>query len=176
MPVTTPQPTSAAEVSGTSFGDLHALDVAHDGALDERAGGGEVPDRLAVEVNGWVALPSVLRHAVGVPDAHSSHMPQAASVAMMTWSPGTTWVTASPTSATMPAASWPHTAGRRHGVQPAHEREVAVAQPGGHDLDDHIAGSGLADLHGVDEFGLGAVVQQRTHGNPPVVVSPARAI
>ena len=37
---------------------------------------------------------------------------------MITWSPGFTWVTASPTSATMPAPSCPHTAGDGTGYRP----------------------------------------------------------
>ena len=118
MPVTTPHPTSAAEVSGTSFGIFthwtSRTMVRSAKALVAAKFQIGSPSRL----NGWEAFPSVLRHAVGLPDAHRSHIPHEDRVAMTTWSPGTTWVTALPTSATTPAASCPHTAGDGTGYRP----------------------------------------------------------
>ena len=105
MPVTTPQPTSAAEVSGTSSGIFtHCTS-----RTTVRSENTDAPAKLTTgspsRVKLGAALPSVARHDVGRPLAHALHMPHAVRVATITWSPGCTWVTASPTSATMPAPS-----------------------------------------------------------------------
>src|SRR3990170_2539796 len=64
-----------------------------------------------LSVNGRLALAIEVRHIVGRPSAQTAHVPQLATVAMHTWSPGLTFVTPDPTSETTPAASWPHTPG-----------------------------------------------------------------
>src|SRR5690606_34655946 len=46
-----------------------------------------------------------------LPDLQNRHSPHSAVYSGITWSPGATLVTPSPTSTTMPAPSWPRTAG-----------------------------------------------------------------
>src|SRR5690606_8168042 len=46
-----------------------------------------------------------------LPDLQNRHSPHSAVYSGITWSPGSTLVTPSPTSTTMPAPSWPSTAG-----------------------------------------------------------------
>ena len=118
MPVTTPQPTSAADVSGTSSG----MGTTCTSRTTVRSANTEAAAKLLTPLPSRVkfslAFPSVWRHDVGRPLLHCSQKPQAARVAMIAWSPGFTCVTASPTSATIPAPSWPHTAGTGHGYRP----------------------------------------------------------
>ena len=130
-PVSTPQPISAAEVSGMSVGDLHRLHGLDDGPLGEGGVGGELEQRLAPRENGCRGIPIALRHIVGRPRSHSAQAPQLASVDSATWSPGATWVTPAPTASTTPAPSCPSTTGTRERNGPVHDRQVAVAQPGG---------------------------------------------
>ena len=81
-----------------------------------------------------------------------------------------TSVTPSPTSATMPAPSWPRTAGAGCGIVPFMRGQVGVAHAGGLDLDLDLAGPDadeldvVADLEGV----VAGVAQHRSaHGVPP---------
>ena len=69
-------------------------------------------------VKGWEMLPSDAMHQVGWPVEHARHTPQLARVAMTTWSPTFTDLTDEPTASTMPAPSWPSTAGGFHGMVP----------------------------------------------------------
>src|SRR5215212_9315107 len=64
-------------------------------------------------------LPSDLRHHVGWPVLQALQMPQLARVLRTTCWPGLTEVTPAPTSATMPAPSWPSTDGAGHGMVPS---------------------------------------------------------
>ena len=58
----------------------------------------------------------------------------------MTWSPGLTLVTPSPTSTTTPAPSWPSTAGNRpSGSSPDERERIGVAHAGVRDPDQHLA-------------------------------------
>jgi hypothetical protein len=118
IPVTTPHPMIAAVVSGTSSGIL----THWTSRTTVRSANALVAAKLEIgspsSVNGRLALAIEERHSVGRPSAHASHVPQLATVAMQTWSPGATCVTASPTSATMPAPSWPHTPGDGTGYRP----------------------------------------------------------
>jgi hypothetical protein len=63
-------------------------------------------------------LPIDERHQVGRPMLQYLHIPQLATVATTTWSPGFTLVTDEPTSSTTPAPSWPSTAGAGQGMVP----------------------------------------------------------
>ena len=58
-------------------------------------------------------LPRV-RQRLGLPITQFSHLPQVDTKAITTRSPGATEVTPSPTSSTVPAASWPRTTGSGH--------------------------------------------------------------
>ena len=111
MPVVTPQPTSAADVSGTSSGIFTACTS----RMRVWSANTEVMAKLKrgwpSRMNGWYAAPMLWRHDVGRPFMQNSQKPHAATVAITMWSPGFTWVTASPTWATMPAPSCPQTAG-----------------------------------------------------------------
>src|SRR5918997_6209104 len=64
-------------------------------------------------------FPSDLRHQVGWPVLQALQMPQLASVLSTTCCPGLTELTPGPTSATMPAPSWPSTEGDGHGMVPS---------------------------------------------------------
>src|SRR5690554_3051750 len=57
----------------------------------------------------WVARTATQR--LVLPDLQNKHSPHSAVYSGITWSPGFTLVTPSPTSTTMPAPSWPSTAG-----------------------------------------------------------------
>ena len=108
----------AADVSGTSSGIFtHCTS-----RTTVRSAKALVAAKLKIgsesRVNGWLQLASVARHEVGLPSAQCSQVPQAVRVAMMTWSPGATRVTAEPTSTTTPAPSWPHTPGDGTGYRP----------------------------------------------------------
>src|SRR5256885_16414911 len=64
--------------------------------------------------SGITPLPWVARtetHRLVLPLLQNRHSPHSAVYSGMTWSPGLTLVTPSPTSTTMPAPSWPSTAG-----------------------------------------------------------------
>src|SRR5690554_4898275 len=57
----------------------------------------------------WVARTATQRFVL--PDLQNKHSPHSAVYSGITWSPGLTLVTPSPTSTTMPAPSWPRMAG-----------------------------------------------------------------
>src|SRR5690606_9039865 len=59
----------------------------------------------------WVARTAT--HRLVLPDLQNSHSPHSAVYSGITWSPGLTLVTPSPTSTTTPAPSWPSTTGNR---------------------------------------------------------------
>ena len=59
----------------------------------------------------WVARTDV--HRLVLPDLQNRHSPHSAVYSGITWSPGFTLVTPSPTSTTMPAPSCPSTTGNR---------------------------------------------------------------
>src|SRR5690606_35427819 len=64
--------------------------------------------------SGITPLPWVVRtatHRLVLPLLQNRHSPHSAVYSGITWSPGLTLVTPSPTSTTMPAPSWPSTAG-----------------------------------------------------------------
>ncbi len=69
-------------------------------------------------MKGVDTLPRVLTHQVGWPVAQARQVPQLASVAMTTWSPGLTERTSLPTASTTPAPSWPSTEGAFQGMVP----------------------------------------------------------
>ena len=64
-------------------------------------------------------LPSVREHQVGCPVLQARQVPQAARVAITTWSPGLTERTSEPTDSTTPAPSWPRTTGGGKGMVPS---------------------------------------------------------
>ena len=58
-------------------------------------------------------------HKLGWPrPVQYGQVPHGGEKAMITWSPGATWVTPSPTAVTTPAPSWPSTAGGASGMVP----------------------------------------------------------
>ena len=59
----------------------------------------------------WVARTETQR--LVLPDLQNRHSPHSAVYSGITWSPGWTLVTPSPTSTTVPAPSWPSTTGNR---------------------------------------------------------------
>ena len=173
MPVTTPQPTRAADVNGTSSSIFtHCVSrtsVCSPNALVEA----KLQIRSPSIVNGCVRAPSVLRQRAGCPSPQALHRPHEARVAMRMWSPSCTWVTAEPTLSTIPAPSWPHTAGAGTTVVEAgHEADVAVAEPGRRHLDDDLAWARVAHLQVVDQLGLRAVVDDSSHPRPLQVGGP----
>ena len=111
-PVSTPQAISEAASSGTSFGMATAWE----------------PSTTTYSANAPVRMPctsaspfavSGLRSSSGNTASHNTcapveqdgQCPQDRISVTTTWSPTATWVTPAPTSSTMPAASWPYTAG-----------------------------------------------------------------
>ena len=118
-PVTTPQPMSAADSSGTrrSIGTTWIAFTTVRSANTEAAA--KFHAGAPSSVNGWLMLPRLLRHHVGWPVLQGPHMPQLASVVTTTWSPGFTWATSVPTSSTTPAPSCPSTAGAGQGMVPS---------------------------------------------------------
>ena len=119
MPVTTPQASRQAVVSGMSglTGTAWIACTTMRSANDDVAA--KLKQGCPSSVNGWLMLPIDLRQWVGRPVLHSAHMPHDASVATTTWSPGFTLVTAPPTASTTPAPSCPSTAGEPHGIVPS---------------------------------------------------------
>ena len=83
-----------------------------------------------------------------------AHSPHGGLQAMITWSPTLTSVTPSPTSAMMPAPSWPSMAGAGCGMVPFRHGQVGVAHAGGLDLDLHLAGADADELDVVPHLEL----------------------
>src|SRR5690606_31274970 len=121
-PVSTPQPMSDAEVSGTSSGIFTAW-VALTTVSSQKT------PRLAnwntfcgssgsPLVNGRDSLPSDWRQKVGLPLSQLAHWPQLPSVDSTTWSPTATLVTSGATASTSPAPSWPSTTGGGNMIVP----------------------------------------------------------
>ena len=120
-PVVTPQPTRAATSSGTSSSIFTA---AIPGTMVSSANVPQpvmAPTTVSPRRNCGLALmakkPSM--HRLGWPrPVQYGQVPHGGEKAMMTWSPGATWVTPSPMSVTTPAPSWPSTAGGVWGIVP----------------------------------------------------------
>src|SRR3990172_5452599 len=76
---------------------------------------------LRLGVGGWGGgrRKSGLRQRVGRPLTHISQCPQNTDRQQMTWSPGFTYVTWSPTASTIPAASWARIGGGGSGYSPS---------------------------------------------------------
>ncbi len=105
MPVRTPQPMRAAEVSGTPPGILTAwtaLTTVRSAKTEVEAKPNSASPRRE---KGLPGLPTAARHMVGLPRAQSGQAPQLARVDSATWSPGTRRVTPGPTASTTPAPS-----------------------------------------------------------------------
>ena len=86
----------------------------------------------------WVARTA--RHRLVLPDLQNWHSRHSAVYSGITWSPGLTLVTPSPTSTTMPAPSWPSTAGNMpSGSSPRQGERIGVADAGVGDPDQHFA-------------------------------------
>src|SRR4029079_13270456 len=119
MPVSTPQPMRRATERSTSS-SIFTHWLAWTTEYSEKK---EAPAKFhagsPARVKGWLALPRLFRHRAGWPVTQYLQRPQNASVCSTTWSPGFTLVTASPTSYTMPAPSWPSTHGYCHGIVPS---------------------------------------------------------
>src|SRR5258708_6846543 len=85
--------------------------------------------------SGITPLPWVARtetHRLVLPLLQNRHSPHSAVYSGMTWSPGLTLVTPSPTSTTMPAPSWPSTAGKMpSGSSPDSVNASVWQTPGG---------------------------------------------
>ena len=89
----------------------------------------------------------LVRQRFGLPMTQFSHLPQVETKAMTTRSPGATEVTPSPTSSTVPAASWPRDYGKGALGVAVHEVEVAAADSGRADLDLDFASPGWVQVH-----------------------------
>jgi hypothetical protein len=121
MPVVTPQPSRQTFSSGAAGSIFASETSAHDRVFAEGAGAHVVEHRLAFNEkrdvpSGITPLPCVARtawHRLVLPDRQNLHLRHSAVYSGMTWSPGLTLVTPSPTSTTMPPPSWPSTAGNR---------------------------------------------------------------
>ena len=108
-PVMTPQASSEALSSGTSFGIATACE---DSTTTCSA-------KAPVRSPCTIAAPSpeesglasssgkLVSQATGAPWAQKWHWPQARISVTTTWSPGLTFETPAPTASTTPAASWP---------------------------------------------------------------------
>src|SRR5262245_50096410 len=120
-PVMTPQPTSEAiscGVSGSIFTTPCWGRIVYSAHVP-------VPAKLKIGDPSWKKLiaPIVciwtLKHRLGcLRSTQFLHSPQGALHATITWSPGLTEVTPSPTSAMTPAPSWPGTNGAICGIVP----------------------------------------------------------
>ena len=118
-PVRTPQPMRQADEKGMSFGMRTACTSLTIVTSEKTEAAAKFEAGSPLKVNGVEMLPSELLHHVGCPVLQARQAPQLASVAMTTWSPGFTDRTASPTASTMPAPSWPSTAGAGKGMVPS---------------------------------------------------------
>jgi hypothetical protein len=119
----TPQPMSAATSRGMSsriFTTAPSCTSICSAKLDRsrnwKTGWPSFDRRVGWSKPRWVA---VLVQRFGLPAMQKSHCPQNTERQVMTWSPGFTWVTWSPTASTMPADSWPRTAGVMYGYLPS---------------------------------------------------------
>ena len=100
--------------------------------------------------SGITPLPWVARtawHRLVLPDRQNLHLPHSAVYSGITWSPGLTLVTPSPTSTTIPPPSWPSTAGNKpFGIIAAEREGIGVADAGMGDLHQHFAGLRRRDV------------------------------
>src|SRR3546814_6975094 len=89
---------------------------------------GLAADEKRLLPSGITPLPWVARtatHRLVLPDLQNSHSRHSAVYRGITWSPGATLVTPSPTSTTTPAPSWPSTTGNR----PSGRSEEHTSEP-----------------------------------------------
>ena len=118
MPVSTPQPISDADASGTSAGiGMHWLALTTVRSENTEALAKEYAGAPR-QVNGCGRSPNVERHIVGRPESQYWQAPQLPSVDRTTWSPSLTVVTDEPTASTTPAPSCPSTTGVGNGIVP----------------------------------------------------------
>src|SRR4029453_3904150 len=120
-PVMTPQPTSEATscgVSGSIFTTPCSGMIISSAQVPEPAK--PISGAPSSVKCGMAPMPKVMfRHRLGcLRSMQYLHCPHGALQAMITWSPGCTDVTPSPTSATTPAPSWPGTNGAGCGMVP----------------------------------------------------------
>ena len=118
-PVSTPQPMRQADDSGTSLGMRTAWTSLTIVTSEKTDAAAKFEAGSPLKVNGVEMFPSELLHQVGWPVLQARQAPQLARVAITTWSPGFTERTASPTASTIPAPSWPSTAGAGNGMVPS---------------------------------------------------------
>ena len=108
-----------ADESGTSLGMRTAWTSLTIVTSEKTEAAAKFDAGSPLKVKGVEMLPRELLHHVGWPVPQARHAPQLARVAITTWSPGFTDRTASPTASTMPAPSWPSTAGAGNGIVPS---------------------------------------------------------
>src|SRR5439155_25046056 len=118
-PVVTPHPINDATSKGTSLSIFTAacsLTTISSANVPVPANANSCSSPA---VNLWLALVTKPRlHSCGWPRRQSAHVPHGGIQLMITWSPGATLVTPSPTATTSPAPSWPSTAGIPTGIVP----------------------------------------------------------
>ena len=113
--------------------------------------------------------------ANGRPETHALHSPQNSDRQHTTWSPGATWRTPSPTSSTMPADSWPSTAGSGVRNLPCMKCRSLWHRPAACDVDEHLAGPGMVDRQILDQQLARLFAQHRClHRLPPTARAERR--
>ena len=100
---------------------------------------------------------------VGRPRSQSAHAPQLARVESETWSPGATWRDARADRLDHARALVPEDHRHGEGDRAVDHGQIAVAQPGGGDGDQHLAGARVPYLQIVDHLGLLAVEDDASH-------------
>ncbi len=104
-PVNTPHAINAAEVKGTS-GSIGTAWTAETIVYSANTDAAAKLDAASPRKrNGVETFPRLCAHIVGWPVLHARQIPQFASVAITTWSPGFTVRTSLPTESTNPAPS-----------------------------------------------------------------------
>ena len=143
-PVTTAQPIRHAALSGTS-GSMTTAWVSVTTTSSVKT---PVLAKLNAfsppTVNGRLRRPIVSRQWVGWPRSQAAQRPQLPSVVSTTWSPTFTLATASPTSVTTPAPSWPRTTGVGKGMVPSITDTSLWHRPGVVDAHPHLVGTRVA--------------------------------
>ena len=123
--------------------------------------------------NGADILPIDSRQCVGLAAVAGAHAPQLDSVEMTTWSPTDTPVTS--------GADLGHDAGalvaehdrRRERDGAVDDRHVAVAHPGGLEVDPHLVGPQVAHRQVGGDAQAALVEHDPSHGNAPPVGTTA---
>ncbi len=157
MPVVTPQPSRQTFSSGAALGFTLASETSGSTVYSLKVRAAHVVvDRLAVvaEAGGAVghqalALGGAHRlHRLVLPDLQNLHSPHSAVYSGITWSPTLTLVTPSPTASTMPPPFVAQDAGEHAFRILAGQGEgVGVADAGGDDAHQHLAGLRRRDVH-----------------------------